>query len=288
MGRAVLGELVAKGYEVIALVRANLPDIKGYRPIFGNLTKIHDIGAEIARTDGIIHCASSRTADRSIVLHEDVEATGRLLDVWTSGPFVYMSSQTVYGVPSTVLREDSSLNPCTWYDLGKVYNEFQVGMESERDTRGVGISLRLPVLFSSGPRRRDRQFLPNIYDALRTRRPFLFADAEAVENCGSVYIGEMDLGRAVVDSLSIQNAGQYNVAGGFCTWKELLETIARFVGVRPEIKLRMGAVPQGNEFRVPQSRSFYDCSRFVEATGFRPQQSLDDIIQSFVHSERNI
>lgn len=285
VGRTVLQELLGRGHEVLVLVRTTLPDVKGYRPIFGNLQDIRQVAAEIASTDGVIHCASPRTHDRSAVLREDIEGTARLLDTWISGPFIYMSSQTVYGIPTRNLSENIPLNPCTWYDLGKVCNEFQLQMESSRQARGPAISLRLPLVFASGPRRRDRQFLPSIYDAVLAKRPFLFSDAEAVENCGSVYIGGEDLGRAVVDSLGIIEPGNYNLAGGFCTWKELLEKMAWLLGTRLEITIRAGAIAKDNEFRLPQSRSFYDCSRFVHATGFQSRQSLDEIIGRFVSSE---
>jgi len=285
VGRAVLAELVRQGYDVLALVRRTVPDVKGYRPVFADLSKVQDVTAEIAMAGGVIHCASPRTHHRPTVLRDDIEATARLLDAWSSGPFVFMSSQTVYGIPSDVLREESSLAAGGWYDMGKICNEYQVAMQSQQGSRGAGISLRLPLVFATGPRRRDRQFLPGLLDALRSQRPFLFGSDEAVETSGSVFIGEGDLGRAVVDSLSICRSGAYNLASGFCTWKTLIERLATRAGLRPSFRIRAGAVPQDTEYRVPQSRSYFDCTRFENATGFQPRQSLDEIIDRFMLAE---
>jgi nucleoside-diphosphate-sugar epimerase len=285
VGRAVLPELVQQGYDVLALVRRTVPDVKGYRPVFADLSKVQDVTAEIAMAGGVIHCASPRTNHRPTVLRDDIEATARLLDAWSSGPFVYMSSQTVYGIPTTILREEAPLEASCWYDMGKICNEYQVAMQSQQGGRGVGINLRLPLVFATGPRRRDRQFLPGLLDALRANRPLLFGSDEALETSGSVFIGEGDLGRAVVDSLSIRRSGAYNFASGFCTWKTLIEKLAARAGLRPSFKIRAGAVAQDTEYRLPQSRSYFDCTRFEGATGFQPRQSLDEIIDRFMRAE---
>jgi nucleoside-diphosphate-sugar epimerase len=286
VGRVVLTELIARGHEVVALMRSGLPGLVGYRPLIGDLARIDACAAEIAACEAIIHCASPRSQDRATVLAQDIEATGRLVDAWTGGPFLYTSSQTVYGIPRDVLTEASPSAPHGWYDLGKVCNEHQVTMAAGRDGRGAGISLRLPLVFATGPRRRDRQFLPDLFDAVLAGRPFLFADAAALETCGSVFMGEHDLARAIVDALVLARSGPYNLAGGFCTWKELLETMGRHAGREPSFRLRAGAVARDGEWRMPQSRSFYDCTRFDAATGFKPQQTLDEIVGRFVAAER--
>ena len=284
VGQAVLQELTSRGFDVAAMVRSRLPDAKGYRPVFGDLDKIHSVASEAGAADAIIHCASPRAATRQAVIATDIEGTAQLLNAWQRGPFIFASSQTVYGIPVGVLKEDSPISAGSWYDLGKICNEQQVSMTAE--TRpGAGISLRLPLVFAAGPRRRDRQYLPGVWDALRNGQPFLFSNDEVLETAGSVYIGEKDIGRAIVDSLTIKATGIYNFAGGFTTWKALLESLARRAGLSVKYVFRVDAVPQGNEFRMPQSRSLYDCSRFNEATGFQPQQSLDDIVERFVRAE---
>jgi nucleoside-diphosphate-sugar epimerase len=285
VGRAVLDELLRRGYDVGALVRTRLPDAKGYRPIFGDLSKIHDIAAEVGGAKAILHCASPRTATRQSVISTDIEGTAQLLNAWQASPFVYTSSQTVYGIPTKVLDEDSPVSAGSWYDLGKICNEQQILMAAERPDAGPGIVLRLPMIFATGPRRRDRQFLPALWDALQAGQPFLFGSEEAIESCGSVFIGTDDVGRAMCDSIGILESGAYNLAGGFCTWTELIETMGRHAGRQPKYVVRHGAIPIAGEHRMPQSRTVYDCTRFMRATGFQPRQSLDEIVTQFARAE---
>jgi nucleoside-diphosphate-sugar epimerase len=285
VGQAVLNELLLRGYDVGALARTRLPNAKGYRPIFGDLGRIQDIAAEVGGASAIIHCASPRSAERQGVISADIEGTAQLLNAWNTGPFVYTSSQTVYGIPTKVLDEDSPVSAGSWYDLGKICNEQQVSMAAERPGAGPGISLRLPLVFATGARRNDRQFLPGVWNALRTGTPFLFGGEQALETAGSVYIGEKDLGRAIVDALMITQSGPYTLAGGFATWKALLETFGRHTGLKAKFVFRAGAVARPDEFRMPQSRSEYNCARFNTATGFQPRQSLDEIVVQFVRAE---
>ncbi|HKV53118.1 MAG TPA: NAD(P)-dependent oxidoreductase [Candidatus Binataceae bacterium] len=285
VGQAVLDELMQRGYDVAALVRSRMPNTKGYRPIIGDLSRIHDIASGLVDITAIIHCASPRSAARQGVINTDIEGTAQLLNAWHTGPFIYTSSQTVYGIPTKTLNEDCPLSAGSWYDLGKICNEQQVSMVAEQSGAGPGVSLRLPLVFATGARRRDRQFLPGVWDALRTGQPILFGSEEALETAGSVFIGEKDLGRAVVDALAITQSGPFNLAGGFTTWKSLLEILSRHGGHQPKYVFRGGAIARPDEFRLPQSRSMYDCSRFTRATGFQPRQPLDEIVAQFIRTE---
>lgn len=287
VGQAVLEELIQRGFEVAALMRSRMPNTQGYRPIFGDLGRIQDIAGDVMNATAIIHCASPRSAARQGVIGADIEGTAQLLNAWHTGPFIYASSQTVYGIPSKVLDEDCPVSAGSWYDLGKICNEQQVSMTAEQTSAGPGISLRLPLVFATGARRRDRQFLPGVWDALRAGQPILFGSEEVLESAGSVYIGEKDLGRAVADALTITRSGPFNLAGGFATWKTLLETLAQHAGRQPKYVFRVGAIARPGEFRLPQSRSEYDCTRFVAATAFKPNQSLDEIVAQFARAEAN-
>jgi len=284
VGRAVLSELLRRGHEVIALVRRELPDIAGYRPVMGDLARIKDVMAEVAMADAIIHCATPRGLKRAQVLQEDIEATGVLLDAWSRGSFVYMSSQTVYGVPQGVIEETSPLAPANWYDLGKICNEHQLAMAAAHPRR-TGVALRLPLVFAAGPRRRDRQFLPLIHEALHDGKTFLFGSEDAIASHGTVFIGEADLGRAAADALTLSESGAYNLASGFCTWHELIACMGRHCRIEPRFTVRAAAAAVPGELPLPRSRSFYDCTRFAELARFAPMQSLDEVIGGFVAAE---
>ena len=287
VGRPVLAELLARGWEVSALVRRKLPDSAGYRPVFGTLGNLEGAMAEAARADAIVHLASPRSNTRATVLAEDVAGTGNLLDVWHRGNFVYASSQTVYGIPSGPLTESVPPRPEVWYDLGKVFNEQQLAMNAAMDDApGAAVSLRLALVFGAGGRRRDRQFLPVLHDQARLGRRILFDSEEGVETYGSSFIGEADVGRAVADALGMDSSGPFNLAGGFATWRAMFEAIDRHAGTTTQFTVRPGAVAGDGEFRVPQSRSYMDTRAFDDATGFEPREALDDLVARFVEREK--
>lgn len=251
----------------------------------GDLADLPDFSDVLDGMDAIIHCASPRTLERQEALQSDIEPTGRLLESWSTGTFVFTSSQTVYGIPHDDLDERRPVQPDNWYDLAKVVNERQVAMAVDV-LGGVGVSLRLPLVYGSGPKRRNGQYLPLLYDALRAGRSFLFDNERAIEECGSVFVGERDLGRAVAASIGVKKSGSYNVCTGFVTWRQLIDSLASATGLNAHYVVREGAIPRPDEFRVPQSRSFYDCSAFKQVSGFSPKDQLEEIIASFVKAER--
>ena len=286
VGRPVLDELLRRGYQVSALVRRRVPDAAGYRPVFGGLDNLEPLLAEVAGCHGVVHLASPRSNVRATVLAQDVAATGDLLDVWHGGNFVYASSQTVYGIPRGPLVETAPLDPEVWYDLGKVFNERQLAMNAAMDDApGAVVSLRLALVFGSGERRNDRQFLPLLLDQVRQGRRILFDSEEGLETYGSSFIGEADAARAFVDALGMKSSGPFNLAGGFGTWRAVFEAIDRHAGTRTQMVVRAGAKAEDGEFRVPQSRSYLDTTAFATATGFSARETLDELVGKFIRRE---
>jgi nucleoside-diphosphate-sugar epimerase len=286
VGRPVLAELLKRGYEVSALVRRRIPDVAGYRPVFGNLDNLEPVLAEVAGCDGIVHLGSPRGNARATVHGQDVAGTGDLLDVWNVGNFVYASSQTVYGIPRGPLAETAPLAPEVWYDLGKVFNEQQLAMNAAMDDApGAAVSLRLALVFGAGERRNDRQFLPVLLEQARLGKRVLFDSEEGLETYGSSFIGETDAARAFVDALDMKTSGPFNLAGGFCTWRAVFEAIDRHAGTRTRFVVRVGARPEDGEFRVPQSRSYLDTTAFAASTGFSARESLDELVGKFIRRE---
>ena len=143
----------------------------------------------------------------------------------------------------------------------------------------------MALLFGSGERHHDRQFLPMIFEQIGLGNAMLFDSEEGLETYGSSFIGERDLAGAIVDALDMGDSGPFNVAGGFCTWRSLFDAIDRHAQTRTRIVVRPGAQPRQGEFRMPQSISRLDTSAFDSRTGFSARQSLDHVIAAFVASE---
>jgi nucleoside-diphosphate-sugar epimerase len=284
VGRYTLKELLRRGYEVTALVHSNTA-LEGCRTVQARLSEAGKYAAEVAVADGVIHLASTRSVERAPVVREDIYGTGLLLDSWRKGNFVYMSSQSVYGVPRGPLTEDHALSPVCWYDIAKICCEQQMAIESPRPGRGVGIPLRMALLFGPGGHGRGDQFLESLYPNCASGNPFIFKSEEALETAGSSFVGPEDLARALVDSLDLKVAGPFNISSGFCTWRELLEGICRKAGFpAPKfvVSALPGQIPPG--LPMPQSRSFVDPGKFYGAAGFSPKQDLDILLDEFVRS----
>lgn len=260
VGRAVLAECQRRGLEVMALVRRER-DLPGVRQVVGSLEEPDRYAAAVAEADAVIHLACSRSIEPADVLEQDVMGTLYLLETWRRGPFVFMSSQVVYGPPTGPLSEDAAYVPSCWYDLGKVVNELQVRMVAAG--RGPRIILRMPLLLFWT----EAEFLGPIRHQLARGGGFTFGSGAGPDTFGSSYVTAGDIGRAVVGALAIERDGTFNVASGFTTWADLLEETGRRMGTRPRLIVRESGETLEGEMRLPQSRSALDTSAFERATG---------------------
>lgn len=272
-GRYVVADLRARGFAVTALVRRAV-HLDGVATVVGDLAHVADVVPVVEASDAIVHLASSRSQAYETVLEEDVLGTARLLDAWRRGPFVYASSQTVYGVPRGVLGESSPLDALDWYDLGKLCGEFALRKAARDDVaRGAGVSLRPPLLFSPLP----GQFLDLVVRECLAGRTFFFDSEEGLETYGSSFVGGADLAAAVAASLELSAGGTFNVASGFCRWKDLLGALAA-AGLRAPVVVRPGGRALPHESRLPQSRSELDTTLFRTRSGFRPLQDWPELV----------
>ena len=284
-GHYVLAELTRRNRTVTALVRKPT-ELPGCRTVVGELATIDRLGSEIGNAEAIVHLACPRSQEAEPVLRDDILGTSLLIDAWRSGPFIYASSPTIHGRPQAVLTERSPVRVEYWYDTGKISNEFQLRLAEQQGQRGPGIRFRSGLLFGASERRHDQQYLSFLYRHCQLGSKIIFDSEEGLESYGSSFIGGADFGRAVVQSLGIKVAGPYNLAGGFCTWRALIETINRYAGTHADFLVRAGAQPEAGECRPAQSRTFLDVSAFTAQTGFAPHQGLEELVQAFVQAER--
>lgn len=219
-------------------------------------------------------------------MEEDVLSFHIICRYWRKGSLIFASSQVVYGVAVGDICEDSAYHPCGWYDLGKIINELQLQMACMESGRGAGVSLRIPILFSTGRRRTDRQFMTDILEHCRKGGSFAFESEADLYANGTSFIGEEDFAAAAVAALRIDRTGEYNLAGGFCTWKELIECAHRFLGSRPRFILRRGGYSMPDELRLPSSRARLDCSKFQRAANWIPKEALDMLVARYFQEDQ--
>lgn len=220
------------------------------------------------------------------MITSDIIGTGTLLDLWTRGPFVYASSQMVYGVGNAPKAEQTPVDPTSsWYDMGKYVCEFQLSSACDREGRGAGIALRVPVVLSAS--RGRGQTLEMLYRDMMRGATFVFDSEEALETIGSDYISGPDLGKSYASALAISTSGPYNVATGYFTWKELLEGLARATGTPSRYTIRENTGLGALEARLPHWQSRLDTSRFKGIVHMDAGETVEQIVGDFAASVKH-
>ncbi|MGH7660392.1 MAG: NAD-dependent epimerase/dehydratase family protein [Vulcanimicrobiaceae bacterium] len=278
-GRFVVRELLSRGYEVIA--HSRMPtQIDGCINAPAELYAIGTQNRHIRSSDGIIHLASTRQKRRNAVITSDIIGTGALIDLWQRGPFVYASSQMVYGLGDEPKTEQTPVDPTSsWYDMGKYVCEFQLSSACDRNGRGAGIALRVPAVLSAS--RSRGQTLDMLYRDMMRGATFVFDSEETLETAGSDYISGPDLGKAYASALAISASGPYNVATGYFTWKALLEGLAQATGAKGRYMVGKSGTVGGLEARLPQRRSRLDTSRFKSIVHTEAGETVEQILAEF-------
>ncbi|HEY1729176.1 MAG TPA: NAD(P)-dependent oxidoreductase [Candidatus Baltobacteraceae bacterium] len=280
-GPFVVRELLARNYEVTA--HARRPAIvEGASNISAELYAFGTLHRHIQAADGgIVHLACTRTKRRNMVVTSDILGTGTLVEMWERGPFILASSQMVYGASNEPATEETPVQPTSsWFDMGKYVNEFQLGQVCDREKRGAGIALRIPVVLSAS--RGKFQTLDMLYNDMVRGATFVFESDEALETSGSDYIGVRDLAHAIGSALAIKQSGAYNVSCGYFRWRELLDGLVKLTGVKGKFMIRPGGVRTDMEAQLPQRQSRVDASKFQAAVpDFAPIETVEQILDEY-------
>ena len=272
-------ELLSRGHQVVAHSRQPA-QIDGCINAPAELYAIATVNRHLRECDGIIHFASTRLKRRNPVVTSDIIGTGTLLDLWQRGPFVYASSQMVYGLGDEPKTEQTPVDPTSsWYDMGKYVCEFQLKSACDRDGRGNGIALRIPAVLTAS--RGRGQTLDMLYRDMMRGATFIFDSEEALETAGSDYISGPDLGKAFASALAISTSGPYNVATGYFTWKELLDGLARATGAKGRFMIRDGGTLGPLEARLPHRQSRLDTSRFKRIVHTEDGETVEQILTEY-------
>jgi hypothetical protein len=159
--------------------------LPGCRTVVGELATLDRLANEIAQARAIVHLGCSRSQHGDTVLRDDISGTVLLIDAWRSGPLVFTSSSTIHGLPRETLTESSPTKIESWYDMGKIANELQLRLAESANLRGPAIRLRPALIFATGERRYDEQYLGLFYLHCQLGSKFLFESEEGLESYGS-------------------------------------------------------------------------------------------------------
>ena len=276
-GPYVVRELLARGHELTVLTRSPMTRIEGCTTVSSDLYSVKNAIRQIRRCDAMVHMAATRNEQRREVITQDILGTGELLDLWNEGPFVYASSQAVYGDAQTPFEEFSPMLPSSWYGMAKYAGEFQL-QEAARRTGLPAIALRFaPVLTDE-----RGQLLERIYVDARRDGRFVFDSEDGLQTYGTSYTGPQDYATAVALALDLERSGSYNVASGYVTWNELIAALVHGTGSNATTIVREPSDLAPTESRMPQRCARLDTNRFVTATGFAPADDWTHIVDAFL------
>ncbi len=224
------------------------------------------VGAPMCAGDEVGATTVNRDAIRMLLRH-----LGRdqrlLMPITNSG----------YGVgeKNQMCTEETPLRPVSLYGRTKVEAEAAV-LES-----GNGVSFRLATVFGMAPRMRlDLLVNEFVYRAVHDRAIVLF-ESHFKRN----YIHVRDVARVFlhgIENYEAMNGGPFNVGlsdSNLSKW-ELCERIKARV---PSFFFTEAAIGED-----PDKRDYIVSNEKIEATGFRPEYSLDDGIEELVKGYRMI
>jgi len=277
-GSSALQELRSRSLRVKAFVRptfAPLTSSEALTVVTSDLKDTLSLKKEAFGNSGIVHyaCASLRgMADIQI----DIDALNALLLTWEKGPFVYISSIDVYGLPTEKdVDENYSLSgSLNAYSEGKIACENLIFENAKRRGRTDFTILRAPWIFA--PNLRSKQ---QIQERFLNHFPEAFTlpceDRTEFDQFGDTYVDARDLAWLACEALINPLGGAGNVVGEWFSWVHFFEFIK---GITNDSRLILH-LPK-NELSDYDSELFgqtatFDGSKINQHFKFKPKFNLN-------------
>jgi UDP-glucose 4-epimerase len=189
--------------------------------------------------------------------------------------WIGLGSQAEYGISNCRITESHPANPETLYGKAKLASgELASGL---CESHGIAASW-VRVFSTYGPGDSPRWIIPYVV------RSLLNGSAPDLSPCGQLwdFLHVRDAAKAIVSIAETQAEGTYNLGSGSAPeLKETIETIRRLC--LSEITPNFGAIP----YRSRQIMHLEaDISKLTSRTGWKPQISIEDGIQSVIDFER--
>jgi nucleoside-diphosphate-sugar epimerase len=263
-GQFVVEELLRRDHAVRMLCRAEPPARAGTAGAEIALADLRD-PASLARAadgaTGIVHAACT-FSDKAI----DIAAMEALLDGWRQGPFVFISSLDVYGLPraeiAEAITEDAPLSESfNDYASGKVACERLLADAAARSGRGDHVMLRAPYIWGPHPTARRRLVSQRLDDG----RPIVLPGAGEDEwaQYRDAWVDVRDLATIVAECVARPAGGPLNVLTGHFAWHDLHAELIRLTGSRSEIVHR--PIDAISDDELPRKHLYAQRWRFSEA-----------------------
>ncbi len=277
LGSFVVRELQRRGQPVRVLARAVSAAAArgpGIDVAIGDLADGDSLRQAAAGTGGIIH-----TACTFYQPEVDIAAMAALLEAWEHGPFVFISSVSVYGeslwLPTT---EDHPLNDTSGYGQGKIRAEKLLAAAASQRGRQDWSVLRPPHIW--GPDRRsiahEASPVGELYHRAMAGQPLVLPGATAAEwsTYGDDWVDARELAWAAVECLLRPLGEPANAVNGHFTWHDFCEELIRLTGRRSTL---VHVPAEGGFFAQPWT---YSAQRLAQRLGFQPQYQWQDTLSA--------
>ncbi len=282
VGSALVRILLADGCEVAAMARPEsdlwrLQDVLDRVTILrGELSKIDALEEALLAfaPESVFHLAweGSTRRRRNDAVHIDVNVPGslRLLEICSRGgarTWTGAGSQAEYGARDGILDESHPANPQDAYGLAKLC----VGRLAVARGRSAGIAVSWLRVFSTfGPADDSRRFVPSLIETM------LEGGCGRVRSGGQLwdYLYVEDAARAFSCAAAAGIAGTYNLASGSSIpLGQVAEQVRNLIDPLLPLDVNPGA---------QDADLLASISRLGEATGWRPETSLDEGLRQTV------
>jgi UDP-glucose 4-epimerase len=259
VGRAVVLEFLARGHEVVALVRRSPVDLPPeVELLVGDLDAVPAV-----EVDGVVHLAARSSvrdsvADPTGVWHTNVTGTLRLLRSLPPGArLVFASTGSVYGTPDRQpIAESAPLAPLNPYGGAKAAAEQLIGWQAATGTLGA-ISLRIFSAAGAVGGRPDTdtsRIIPRVAAVAAGREPVIAVNGDG----GAVrdFVHVADVATAIALALPAATPGThaiYNVGAVPASVAEIIATTQRVSGRPVAVEHRPANPGEARELRADTS-----------------------------------
>ncbi len=242
VGAFVLRELAAQGRPVLALARpesAHLVAGDGVDVVEGDLTDLGGLRAAVESADAVIHAACTFTSPAV-----DVAAMEAMVDAWSGGPFVFVSSVDAYGRPAEqwVAEDSAARQPLSAYGQAKLDCEQMLLRRAGTGGRGGASVVRSPIVWGPHDRLRDQLrwgATGMLYQAALAGEPIALPRPGTAgrEWYGAPWVHAAALARAVTACLDAPVHGVANAVSGHVAWPDLAAELDRLLGGGSQVLL---------------------------------------------------
>jgi len=295
VGSHLVDELLENGYEVRVLTRKDYYE-KGMEVVKGDITS-KKLDEFLRGIDIVFHIAalSSEWEKKKNFMEVNVEGTRNVANACIKNgiKIVYMSTAGVYGFRDFKhpIKEDEKISLHNAYSLSKFMGE-KILLENE-DVEAVAV--RSPLII--GPR--DRHALPALIEGIKKKKLAYIRNKENVTSLSHP--------RDVALCLRLageKGKGVYNVKSFDCSFKNLFETFAKYLGVDAPSKTipyaiaYVGAVFLEGIYRAAMAKKappltrfkirllgterIIDCGKAERELGFKARYDMEETVKESV------